>query len=172
MKSSIAVRLVFGAENAVARRRAFLFPPDKNRICPHISICTGSFRGSGVLIKREERHFHALVRPLTDILCENLPAFAATSRFIAYQTCLFYHTFSHIAIVLRNFGLFVFVEFQRTFSSFFVHNAHKTSRFFVLKPKSPVFPLLFCVAFPIFTVCSHLCIILYVIFTAFCQRRQ
>ena len=91
MKTCSTARSSLWGENAATPCRAFLSFPDKNRICPH-QHCMGSFRGLAVGKVGHRTALCALFRPIvTDILCENLPAYAATSRFIAYQTRLFYH---------------------------------------------------------------------------------
>ena len=99
MKTCSTVRSSDWGENTRTPSRAFLPFPDKNRICPH-QHRMGSFRGLRARVKGRLLWLCVLLRPIdTDILCENSPAFAATSRFIAYQTRIFYHICTEIATV-------------------------------------------------------------------------
>ena len=97
MKTCSTVRSSDWGEITRTPLRAFLSFPDKNRICPH-QHRMGSFRGLNAGERYTRHCLCELLRPIdTDILCENLPATAATSRFIAYQTRLFYHICFQIA---------------------------------------------------------------------------
>ena len=87
--------------------------------------------------QQNSSRFKEVLRPFNGHTPRKLPAFAATSRFIAYQAELLYHKNPPKSIVFHDIVIVIFEEFYTFLRLVFVHCEH----FLSILP--PFFKLLF-----------------------------